>query len=92
MRVVYRYDLAETPDQDVELTAGAQILLVMRQIRAPHNMSLWALVDTDNPIVNRRILWRGTGTADAIPEAAIFLNTTQEADGFVWHFFDGGES
>jgi len=92
MRVVYRYDLQAIPDQDVELTAGAQLLAVMRQIRAPHSMSLWALIDTDYPIVNRRILWRGTGTADDIPEDAVHINTTQETDGFVWHFFDGGES
>jgi hypothetical protein len=92
MRSVYRYDLAQVPDQILPIQAGAEFLHVARQVRAPHGLSLWALVDPYEGITERKILLRGTGTEDDIPEGAIFISTYQEADGFVWHFFDGGES
>lgn len=89
MRTIYRYDLEEVPDQFIQLPRNAQILTIQRQTRLPLGLSLWALVDTDEPLVDRKIILRGTGTED--PGDHPYICTYQEQSGFVWHFFDGGE-
>lgn len=93
MRTVYRYDLQEIDQQVIAMPKGAQLLLIERQTRLPLAMSLWALVDPDEEIVNRKIFWRGTGTTvpGDVTYHIPYINSYQEQNGFVWHFFDGGE-
>lgn len=89
MRTIYRYDLREEHEQLVPLPRNSQILTIQRQTRFPLSLSLWALVDTEEPVVLRKIILVGTGTED--PGDHPYISTFQETSGFVWHFFDGGE-
>ena len=95
MRTIYRYDLELQHEQLITLPRNAEILTVDRQTRLPLGLSLWALINTDEPVVDRKIILVGTGTED--PNEAFggvdakFIATFQEPSGFVWHFFDGGE-
>lgn len=91
MRAVFRYPIAFEHEQDIEIQRNAELLTIERQTRAPHGLSLWALVDPDAPGVRRRIMLVGTGHTE-VTEGARWIATCQEADGFVWHFFDMGES
>lgn len=95
MRTIYRYDLEVEHEQLVSLPRNAEILTVDRQTRFPLGLSLWALIDTAEPVVDRKIILVGTGTED--PNSAYggveakYIATVQEPSGFVWHFFDGGD-
>lgn len=91
MKAVYRYDLDEVIEQEIEIPRNAQLLKVERQTRLPLGLSLWALIDPDEPMARRKIFLVGTGHLE-VPDSAIFISTYQEPMGFVWHFFDGGES
>ena len=89
MWTVYKYKLEATDLQIVQLPAGAQLLTVQKN---GGEMCLWALVDTDQPLLGRKI--RIVGTGNKIAEApGVYLATVQmenEWGTLVWHVFDAG--
>ena len=87
MRTVYKYELEIADEQFVVMPTGAELLTV--QVQAGTGMvCLWARVDTDAPVVRRRIWMRGTGYPDAYD---VYVATFQYHFGLVFHVFDGGE-
>lgn len=81
---IWKFPLAVTHVQMVQLPAGAEVLTVQVQHGGP---CLWARVDPSNPPVARRVFIHGTGH-ECHADAAVYLGTFQLADGeFVGHVF-----
>lgn len=95
MYTVHKFpiDLQSGADQSFMMPMGAEILDVQVQNGVP---TLWAFVDTDAPIVQRRIVMVGTGTdafcATSQRQSRPYIGTVQLRNGMlVLHFFDRGE-
>jgi hypothetical protein len=85
MRTVFKYPLASI-EQTVALPSGARILCVQAQSGA---LCLWALVDTDNPTVDRTFRVYGTGHALPSDFGSRYIGTVQQMNGaLVWHVFE----
>lgn len=82
-RNVFRYPLELTGEQFVHMPRGAQVLLVDYQVRAPHGLCIWALVDPEAEEEPRRIVITGTG--HSAPVGAEHLGSVQSDTGYVWH-------
>lgn len=86
MKIIYKYRLNLTNQQQIQLPEAAHILDIQKQ---DEGYQLWALVDTDNPLRDYHVTMVGTG--DPIPDFVdltgnLFNCTTQ--DGWaVWHWF-----
>jgi len=90
MFTVWKYTLPVDDDQWIEMPADAEILFVASQRNEISFLSLWAKVDPSRPMVNRRILIRGTGHPLEVDVA--YIGSVIVADGdIVWHVFDGYE-
>lgn len=87
MKTIYKYPLKHSGRQTVEMPLGACILSVQPQRDIP---TIWALVETENPLMSRSFYVTGTG--HEVPEfidAAAFLGTVQLLGGtFVEHVFE----
>jgi hypothetical protein len=84
--VVWKFDLAVTDGQIVEMPEDAELLHVAEQTF--NRIALWARVNPDASRGRRLILVRGTGhQLSAEPHVGTVLSTS----GLVWHVFDGGE-
>lgn len=81
MRVIYKYPLPSAINS-VALNANAEILCVQLQENV---ITMWALVDTDNPIINRTFAVYGTG--NEIESFSKYVGTVQQNQ-FVWHVFE----
>lgn len=88
MRIIYKYELAITDCQLIEMPAGSSLLSVQMQGKA---LCLWALVDTDRPPVQREICIIGTGHSAERVAWMSFVATFQFFNALVFHVFDGGE-
>jgi hypothetical protein len=89
-RAVFRYDVSE-PDlkpQDIKMERGA----IIRHfgVNAAGQLSIWAEIDTDQPLVVRRLYVVGTGWQ--LPMVSLGYLATAVVTPFVWHLFDGGEA
>lgn len=83
MKRIFKYDLTVS-EITIPMPKGAEILHVAEQ---GWELRLWALVDTDRPIVDRKFFVVGTGhTFD--PSGAKHLATVLAANGLVWHVFE----
>jgi hypothetical protein len=84
---VYKYFLNAVEVQLISIHEDAEILTAALQ---GLQLCLWALVDTDKPIVKRKIFIRGTGhDAEGLGK---HISTFQMNDGeFVFHVFDEPE-
>ena len=58
MKTIHKYPLSLQDDFTLDLPQAAVILCVQTQNNFPY---IWALVDTDRPIVTQRFALRGTG-------------------------------
>ena len=88
MRTIYKYPLPFEPDFTIDLPVGATLLHIDAQDQSqPGQLSLWAMVDTDQPIVKKRFAIIGTG--HEIPPGIHALNhfATVLVGNFVWHVF-----
>jgi hypothetical protein len=86
---IHKFPLVLTPEVLIRMPRGARLLSVHTQRNAPE---LWALVDTDAPLVTRRIAVRGTGLpCDGLAFAPFVGTFLCDADTFVGHVFDLGE-
>ena len=80
MTKIYKYEIAITDCQTIQLPVGATILCAQMQ---DSHLCLWADVDTLKETEDRVILVYGTGheTRD-IPQR--YISTVQDRE-FVWH-------
>lgn len=84
MKTVYKYPLRILDEQEVEMPDSANLLTVQMQNGQP---CLWALVDTSNPMVLRKILIRGTG--HVAEKVGRYISTFQMQGGaLVFHAFE----
>jgi len=85
MLSVWKFILDETDEQIIQIPFGAEFLTVQVQHGSP---CLWALVDTDAPLVPMKILVVGTGKE--VPDNTRYIGTCHLFKGtLVLHVFEG---
>lgn len=87
MVTIYKYPIALTEKIVVDMPKWSQILSFQVQGDTP---CLWALIETDNSLVQRQFYVVGTGqNLDALPITRLtqYIGTVQQG-GFVWHLFE----
>lgn len=86
MKTVYKYPLEITDEQTILLPSSAKPLHVATQCGDLH---LWALVDTDAPIVPRKFRIHGTGHQIHDADRLSFIGTLMMHDRqLVFHVFE----
>jgi hypothetical protein len=95
VQTIWKYELPIADVQKVPMPAAARLLFVghrpgIEGLPVLSNPTLWALVDTDKPMVDRKLLMRGTGHEVPEPWEATYVGSAV-CGLFVWHIFDGGE-
>jgi hypothetical protein len=90
-KIIYKYHVPLGGDFSLEMPEGAKLLTVQNQYG---DHKLWALVDTDAPIRERRFAMYGTGfDLEEQHESAAYVATAQFGGGqLVLHLFDLGEA
>ncbi len=84
MKVIYKYRMADK----VEMPKNSAILSVAMQ---HDKLTLWALVETEEPLIHRLFFVAGTGSSQLLSaDSKTFIATVQDPP-FVWHIFDLGE-
>lgn len=85
METIYKYELAITDNQVVQMPIDAKILTVQTQHGKPW---MWALVNPEYPLVKRNFETYGTG--HRVPTLGItYIGTYQVEDGsLVFHVFE----
>lgn len=85
MRVIYKYPLASTETQMLELPIGAHVLSVQSQ---DGGLVLWAIVDPEATTTGRIVNIIGTGHAVYNIDGDNYIGTVQVMSGMlVWHVF-----
>ena len=92
---IYKYPLTIEEEQVVEIHEQHHILKVNRQItgndfgKLEESTQMWCLVDTDSPIIKKRILMFQTGS-NRIDRYAKNINHigTVNDDPYIWHYFE----
>lgn len=89
MRTIYRFPVPIRDLFTLELPLGSKFLGAECQARAPHEPSMWFLLDPERKQVERTFAVIGTGNPvpDYIQESE-HLGTFQMQVGFVWHLFE----
>ena len=89
---IFKYSLIGinfSPVLNIEMFKDAKILSVGRD--PSEDLCIWAQIDTEKEMVNRKILCWGTGwpLEDALAEfpAAEFVGTVTDGP-YMWHIFD----
>lgn len=86
MSVIYKYPLAVTDHQVIQLPKGAKLLSVQTQ---NDYLCLWALVDPSQDAEPRHIAIVGPGHVLTAIDALTYIGTAQHFDGkLVWHVFE----
>jgi hypothetical protein len=86
MQTIYKYEFGISGEQVLKMPDYAEILKIAKS--GDGRFYLWALVDTNNLIVKRRICVFGTG--HPIPQAyttAYYIDTVFDGP-YVWHVFE----
>ena len=86
MKTVYKYPIQDTTQQTVRLPKGAKLLQVASQ---GGQLQLWALVDTAQMPVDRKIAICGTG--HMAPDGEYICTFQLMGWTLVFHVFDMGE-
>lgn len=87
MHTIYKYVLDVEDEQQLPMPKGATILHVAS---VSDQVTLWALVDPDAPVVNRKFVIHGTGHDVTEPDQYVGTAITMNGR-LVWHVFDRGE-
>lgn len=90
MMTIWKYSLAVLDHQVIRMPRGAMVLTVQAQ---NGEGCLWALVDVDEPMVDRIFAVFGTGhfLRKAEWEKLHYIGTYQMLDGvLIWHVFEVG--
>lgn len=82
---VWKWTLDDVGEQSLRLPQNAQILTIQIQNNKPQ---LWALVDTESPIVIRHFLTYYTGVAMPDGDFGQYVGTYQLDNGLVFHVFE----
>lgn len=86
MKVIYKYIIEIEDEILLEIPQHAQILSIQTQKDKP---CIWAVVETDNPIVKRNLKLIGTGHEIKNYMNCNFIGTFQVHDGAgVFHLFE----
>lgn len=87
MKTIWKYGFPTLDSHTFTMPRGAELLTVAAQFDAP---CIWALVDPDQPSVERKIRIYGTG--HPIEHDDPYVGTYQLAVGsLIFHVFDAGE-
>jgi hypothetical protein len=90
MKRVFKYSLNMYGVTEIQMPAGAEVLSF--GVQPPVVPVVWALVDPDAPLEDRRFCVVFTG--DGPPDGAIFVGTyttrLPEGTPIVWHLFRDG--
>jgi hypothetical protein len=85
MKTIYKYPVQITDRQQVSMPSGA---LIVHFANDPGGQpSIWAEVETTNPVVSHD-LWI-VGTGHPIPDAALIHVASMVCQCFVWHLYIG---
>lgn len=88
MITIWKFPLAVTDDQTVSMPEGARVLTVQVQYETP---CLWAMVDTEKPLVDHLIHIAGTGHPLPLQNVGWgqYVGSFQRLGGsLVFHVFD----
>ena len=83
MKTIWKFPLAHTMEQEIEMPYGARILCAQRQ---GVDGCLWAEVDPEN--VPRKRVIRIYGTGHDHDEGAQSYIGTYQSGAFVWHVYE----
>lgn len=86
MKTIHKFPLSFGA---IEINQGAKIIHTAAQ---NDKICVWAIVDTDKPLVLRKVYIIGTGWdfARGDVKEECYVGTVHE-DEFIWHIFDEGE-
>lgn len=85
MRTIYKYILSIEDTQKIEIPFDSLILSAKIQNNI---ICIWAVVDTDNPIIERKVVICGTGHRFEYKEPLKFIDTVLlHNDKIVFHIF-----
>ena len=85
MRAIWKYPIGLSIEPVVHsMPEGAQILTVQVQQDV---ITLWAMVDPDQPRTDRRFVVWGTGHRHSDAEKLTYIGSVQMGP-FVWHIFE----
>lgn len=84
-QVIWKFPLAKTTYNEIEMPTGARILHVGMQ---GSTVTLWAAVDPQRPLCHREFLLQGTGQElNPVIDDAVHLGTVFDGH-YVWHIFE----
>jgi len=85
-KFIYKYVLDLKPTTSIKIPAGYEILTIQQQ---HNNICLWALVDTDSPVIVETFHIIGTGQMFPWEKTKVkYVNTVQMGNGaLIWHIF-----
>ena len=83
-KLVWKYPLEMLEMQTIQIPAGAKLLHVDTQ--GTERPVLWAAVNPDMPMENRRFVVVGTGHLE-IPKDCVYVGTAV-GPVYVWHVFE----
>lgn len=86
MKTIYKYQITICDRQEIEIPRFSEILHVQMQSGSWY---VWVLVDTDEPMVKKRLRVFGTGHEIPKEEDLYYVMTFQQAE-FMWHLFEVG--
>lgn len=84
LRAIWKYPLPR-PREAITIPVGARILDLQMQGDVP---TLWALVDPEAPIQERRFIGVATGQIFHAEHGQDYIGTFQMASGLVFHLFE----
>ena len=89
MKTIYKYPVQIENEQIIIMPRNAKLLTIQCQHNKP---MLWALVDTAEPLEERRIRIAGTGHDCRHVQSGVHIATFQMTDVqlLIWHAFDYG--
>lgn len=83
-KVIWKFEVPLVDGFSIRMPEKAELLHFAMQEDVP---TLWALVDPEAPIENRRFALFGTGQEYSYFDLVRYVGTIQERE-FVWHLFE----
>ena len=87
MKTVFKYKIEVVDRPTVDMPRNGKILHVGEQGH-DNQLFVWALVNTEEPMVTRRFRIFGTGHPVEVDGRGQFIGTVQMKVGLVWHVFE----
>jgi len=94
VRTIWKFQVPVTDISKIQMPVGARIM-ALKDTEGYGDIPVWAVVESDAPLVSRIFYIVGTGNPMTVLEEAHdyhYIGTVTQAQGaLVWHVFDGGE-